>query len=262
LQAQTGDSAAEAIWGAASAGRALAIGLPPEPPAGAGLRASPVRLAFLRNGQPLAVDVRPRVIGKQEWEFVVEQVNPPFVVRHPEREVKDRAVPRGTGRQATGGTEEVILTWPNLRSVPAEISLTLVDSVAGERRSLRTTIHYTYRPAKGETARSFQIIAEPGRAGSLQVLNLRAEPTRGGGVQVQFLLNHSAETTVEVRTLNGREVATLERGTTRSAGENVVSWNGRDGQGRPLPPGVYLLEVQAVDEEGQAVQAVRTVTLR
>jgi hypothetical protein len=64
-----------------------------------------------------------------------------------------------------------------------------------------------------------------------------------------------------IRTLSGREAATVEQSRTRSVGENVASWDGRDGQGRPLPPGVYLVEVQSVDEEERQASAVRAVTL-
>jgi hypothetical protein len=154
------------------------------------------------------------------------------------------------------------LAWPDLRSVPANLSLTLVDTATGSRRSLRTTTHYAYRLAAGETARSFQILAEPNGGPGVQIANLRTAPTRGGGVQMQFVLNRPAETTVVVRTLTGREAATVERSRSRSLGENAVTWDGRDEQGRPLPPGVYLIEVQAADEEGRLVSAVRTVALR
>ena len=41
-----------------------------------------------------------------------------------------------------------------------------------------------------------------------------------------------------------------------------MTWNGRDIQGRPLPSGVYLVEVQAEDEEGRRVRAITTVLLR
>jgi hypothetical protein len=238
LQAQTASGAAEVILGETSPGRALAVGVPPEPPAGG----NGVRLALLRDGQPLAVDVRPRTVGKQAWEFVVEPVN--------------------SGTLGTSGASEVILTWPDLRSVPADVSLTLVDAATGARRSLRTTTHYAYRPTRAETSRRFQILAEPKPGLGLQVLDLRAELGRGGGWQVRFTLNRAAETTVVVWSLNGREVADVERQRSRSLGMNIVAWDGRDAQSRPLPPGVYLVEVQAVDEEGRAVSAVRSVALR
>jgi flagellar hook assembly protein FlgD len=110
--------------------------------------------------------------------------------------------------------------------------------------------------------RRFQVVAEPKQGPGLQITDLRAEPGKGAGLQVQFTLNQAAETTVAVRSLNGREVAQVESRKSRSTGLNTVAWDRRDSQGRPLPPGVYLLEVQAMDGEGQQVKAVRSVALR
>jgi flagellar hook assembly protein FlgD len=96
----------------------------------------------------------------------------------------------------------------------------------------------------------------------LQITDLQAEPTRGPGVRLMFTLTQAAETTVMVRSLSGRETGVVEVQRSRSAGVNTVAWDGRDAQGRPLPPGVYLVEVQVWDEEGQQVRAVKAVTLR
>jgi hypothetical protein len=174
--------------------------------------------------------------------------NPQSAIRNPQSAIRNG--------------EEVVLTWPDLRNVPGEVSLMLVDTVSGERRSLRTTRHYVYRPAAGEAARRFQVIAERGRERSLRILGLHAEASRGPGMSLTFSLTKAAQTTVVVRTLSGQEVGSIEVLRSRSAGANTAPWEGRDRQGRPLPPGVYLVEVQAVDEEGGQVRAVRGVTIR
>jgi flagellar hook assembly protein FlgD len=138
---------------------------------------------------------------------------------------------------------------------------------------MRTTTHYAYQPTvgaggsrsrqtSGPPLRRFQVVAEPKQGPGIQITDLRAEPGRGSRLQIQFTLNQAAETTVVVRSLSGREIADVEQRKSRSTGLNAVAWDGRDAQGRPLPPGVYLLEVQALDEEGQQVRAVRSVTLR
>jgi flagellar hook assembly protein FlgD len=64
-----------------------------------------------------------------------------------------------------------------------------------------------------------------------------------------------------VETLAGRQVAVAEEQTSRAAGVNTLAWDGRDEQGRPVPNGVYLVRVVARTEEGESVQAVRTVRI-
>jgi hypothetical protein len=188
------------------------------------------------TGQPLAVDLRSVIRTRQTWDYVVE-----------------------TSAEAPG---EVTLTWPELgRTGSREVSFTLVDLTTGTRRTMRTMSGYTYRPSRGETQRRFQIIAEPGSDHSLHITSFQAQPTRGGGVQLTFTLSQAAETAIHVRTLSGRAVAQVEGGRNRAAGLNTTVWDGRDHQGRPLPPGVYLVEVTAMDEEGWQTSAVRAVTL-
>jgi hypothetical protein len=159
---------------------------------------------------------------------------------------------------------EVTLAWPELgRTSSRDASFTLVDLTTGTRRYMRTTSGYTYHPSRGETQRRFQIVAEPGPGNPLQITALQATPTRGPerGAQITFQLNRSAATEVTVLTLTGRVVSPIEQGRTRTAGLQQAVWTGQDEEGRPVPPGVYLVEVVATDEEGQQVRAVRTVRM-
>ena len=48
----------------------------------------------------------------------------------------------------------------------------------------------------------------------------------------------------------------------RTAGANTLEWDGRSTTGAVVPPGTYLLELEAVDDEQQRTRAVRTVNLR
>jgi hypothetical protein len=257
----------EAVIGETSQGKAIAAGRPPQPPTSG----SPVQVWLVRDGQPLALDVRPGNATRQVWEMVVQA----------EGEGRKRLMANDGGLMANGGWStvnhqpstinhqpSVILTWPDLRGVPGDVSLTLVDTATGTRQYMRTTTHYGYRPtdvgagvSASPSLRHFQIIAERGKSGSLQISTLQAEPTRGPGMRLTFTLTKAAQTTVVVRSLAGRSLGSVEVLRSRAAGVNVATWEGRDPQGRPLPPGVYLVEVQAVDEEGQQVQAVRTVRL-
>jgi len=66
---------------------------------------------------------------------------------------------------------------------------------------------------------------------------------------------------VRVLSATGRQVGVLTRSSGR-AGLNQVAWAARGADGRALPRGVYLVEITARDDEGQATRAVRTAPLR
>jgi hypothetical protein len=203
-----------------------------------------MQVALLRNGEPLAVDVRRGVDFRQVWDVVVQAEEE---IRNPQSAIRNPA--------------EVVLTWPDLREVPSGVFLTLVDTATGTRRSLRTTRHYLYRPAEGETSRRFQIIAERSAPQVLQITDLQAEPTRGPGVRLTFTLTQAAQTNVVVRSLSGQAVQQIEILRSRETGANTTTWDGRDEQGRPVPNGVYLCEVTAHGEDGELARAMRTVRI-
>jgi hypothetical protein len=195
----------------------------------------PVDVAFLSAaGDRFAADLRPAAEKRHVWDMSV---------------------------QAAAAGDQVVLTWPDLSQVPRDISLTLLDVATGKRQYMRTTVQYAYQPKDGDGPRRFQIIAEQGGSGVLQVTSLQAQPT-GNGATLVFTLSRPARTTIRVRNIAGREVALLESDELRPAGMNTKPWNGCGSQGHRLPAGMYLVELVAVDEEGQQVSAVRTLSLR
>jgi len=234
LQAHAGGGDSEGVIGETKSGKAVAVGLPPSPPTGT---AGPRVLLFRDQSreEPLAVDVRPASAATQTWEVVVEQ-------------------PRADSGSVT-------LTWPDLSSVPRDLSLTLIDTVTGHRQYMRTTTHYVYNPTRQETSRRFQVVAHRGNAAPPLVSGLHAQVARGGGIQLTFSLNKDCETTVTARSPAGRVLRKVESGRSRASGLNAASWDGRDEQGGRLPAGVYVLEVVAADEEGRHARAVTPAAL-
>jgi flagellar hook assembly protein FlgD len=55
---------------------------------------------------------------------------------------------------------------------------------------------------------------------------------------------------------HGRQVRILESNRSRSAGTHTAVWDGRDQQGVVLPPGQYMLSIQAISDDGQVARAV------
>lgn len=86
-------------------------------------------------------------------------------------------------------------------------------------------------------------------------LSLSAAPTpfRDGTTLRLSLPAGAARARVVVHDVSGRRVATLHDGPL-APGESRVAWDGRDGRGRPVAPGIYL-----VSAELDAARLVRRV---
>jgi len=235
VRAQSLPFTGQVILGEVENGRDLAVASPPGTPD----ETVPIRISSIRAGQSLAVDLCQGTADRQVWEIAVTWDS-------------DFALPDG----------KVVLSWPDLTSVPRDVSLTLVDLGAGVRWYLRTTPAYTFTVSNTTGTRRFQLIAERNLTQALQIMGLRVSPTRTAGASISFTLTKAAMTRLTVRTVSGRIVRTVEAGATRTEGMNTATWDGCDQRGRRLPRGVYLLEIHAQDEEHRQFRAVAPVTLR
>lgn len=92
-------------------------------------------------------------------------------------------------------------------------------------------------------------LGAPGRR--LELRPFSPNPLGPGGGQALLRLPGPAEVHAEVVDLAGRRLATLARGA-HPAGELALAWDGRDGAGRPVAAGVYLLRVRAGGRQLQA----------
>jgi len=204
-------------------------------------RASPyVDLSFLdAAGRAYAVDLRPQTQDRMEWDFVVET---------------DQA------------GAEVTLNWGDLSMVPQGYRVLLTDLETQAVRFLKTTRAYTFRaaPTQGGPGgpRRFRLTVERADQAGLQITGFRVQPAREGQSMVlTFTLSAAAEVRAEVRSLAGRSVAVLSPGESRAAGLQQLAWDGRDEQGRPVPPGTYVCEVLGVTETGETAKVIRTLTV-
>lgn len=71
----------------------------------------------------------------------------------------------------------------------------------------------------------------------------------------RFSLHHEGQVDLAVLDARGRLVRQLVQGT-RAGGDHEIHWDGKDGQGRELPSGVYLYRLQAA-----GLQYTRSATL-
>jgi len=82
--------------------------------------------------------------------------------------------------------------------------------------------------------------AFPARPGPGPVLLAAAPNPFAGATRLAFVLPRDGEVDLRVFDVAGREVAELRRGRL-PAGTHVAGWDGRDGDGRAVPAGVYLV---------------------
>lgn len=232
LIASTQGGSSEVLLGVSNNKRSLSVGLPPDPPE----TAAPVRLSIKQGDVRLGADIRRRERQTESWELEVE------------------LAPSATER-------EVTIYWPNITALPRYVNLVLVDMQTGRQRYLRTTSSYTFRVGGSGGRYRFRIETAP-LARLLRITNLRATQARGGHYTFSFNLTSSAEITVKVQAANGQVIRTVASQAARNAGTQSVIWDGRDQQGVALPPGQYLITVEAVTEDGQVARAAVPVILR
>jgi photosystem II stability/assembly factor-like uncharacterized protein len=87
------------------------------------------------------------------------------------------------------------------------------------------------------------VVAVPGGdAAAIVALHARPNPTHGV-TTLALDLAADADVRVDVFDATGREVASLHRGAL-DAGRHALTWDGRDGAGREMAAGVYVVRVQ------------------
>jgi alpha-amylase len=82
-----------------------------------------------------------------------------------------------------------------------------------------------------------------GAAAAVRFAGARPNPFNPS-VSIRFALAAPGPVRVVVFDAAGRQVAVLQDGP-REAGEHAVTWNGRDGRGRPAAAGAYLVRIEA-----------------
>lgn len=178
---------------------------------------------------------------------------------------------RGTGAGSTRWhllaecdqpNSEVTLRW-NLRGLPSDVSLTLVDLQSGARRALRTSASYSYNTGALAQPRAFDLLATPQSTATLSIGYMQVAPGRAPSraVGIAFGLSAAATVDVVVESPTGRRVKTVANQLAAAEGQNQVSWDGRDEDGRPVPAGSYRARVLVAAADGQRAVAERIVIL-
>jgi len=100
-------------------------------------------------------------------------------------------------------------------------------------------------------------VAEVGAPAGVRLLGNYPNPGRPG-TRIRFELPARRDLAVRVYDVRGRAVATLADGP-REAGRQEIAWDGRDGNGRPLPSGIYFYRITG---QGQAAGTGKMTIVR
>jgi len=235
IGAQLGDQYDEVLLGVSGNEQGLQVVAPPDPPTRSAY--SGVRLRLTREGTAMEADIQPRARRAPNWTLEVH------------------APPSSDER-----TRTLLITAPDLARLPRGVNPVLRDTQTGERRFLRNSTGWQIPvPAEGLT-RTYEItLINTSRL--VRIVGVQVQSNRSTHQHtVQFTLSDSARVSVTVQA-GGQVVRTLEQGRSRSRGVQQVVWDGRDAQGRAMPPGNYQVVIQAETEDGQLVRAVAPITL-
>lgn len=173
------------------------------------------------------------------------------------------------------------LRWDGIGTAPRRTRLTLVDTVSGVRIPLRSRASYTWTGEAGKT-RAFKILSEPERSLPLAITNVNVQPVRnsdgtrsvsgGGGVVLSYTVVGDSDPQVDVAVslIGGKVLRHLDSsistdttravtGTSSSAQQRSVRWDGRGADGASLPAGTYLLTITARGTDGTLARVQRPI---
>jgi len=229
LSARAGQRRDEANWIGLQDGSASAVSRIQGPPPGAGY----VDLYVAgSSGERLAADFRQSSAGTLSWDLRVESDIPNVPV-------------------------DVLV--PDLRELPRDWSLVLIDLDSGEEVFLRTTSTYRVKAGPDGCRRSLRLVAARDAGGGLRVYGLQAAAARRGGVSLAFQMTRAAATTVQVLNAAGRVVRTVESDQQRKAGAQELYWDGLADTRSRVPSGMYTVRIGARASNGERTQAVQVV---
>ncbi|MBX3119974.1 MAG: hypothetical protein KF784_12990 [Fimbriimonadaceae bacterium] len=158
---------------------------------------------------------------------------------------------------------EVVLTWPNVSTLPKNVRFRLTDVATGSTRDLKGSSGYTFNMAAAGS-REFKLEALAAGAVNAVIGNVVAtRPGRGPGdpLNITYTLSSDANTTVRILSGSGREIFTVTRGRSDRAGENTAVWTLRDNANRLVAPGAYRVEILAETEGGERVRKVVPINI-
>jgi len=182
------------------------------------------------SGERLAHDIRPASAGELVWTFAVET------------DLADA---------------EVQVLLPDLSAVPADLAVYLTDLDTGARMYARTLPSYSFSAGADGALRHLALEVAPRGTDSLAIRSA-AVSGGGAGLMVTYDVSSTCNLSIEVLNIAGRPVRGLVQSRAVPAGQGEQLWDLRSAEGTVVPAGTYLIRIEAVAENGQRVQALRS----
>lgn len=153
----------------------------------------------------------------------------------------------------------VTLTWPNIGSVPNNVTIRLTDASTGASELLRNTSKVTFEgAAQGTKTYKLEVLTGAPEA----VIESVTAAAASGGAKVSYDLSVNATTTVTISNSTGGVIATLALNQSESSGVSKVAWNYLDAANRPVPNGTYKAVVSATPSGGQTETKSVSITVK
>ena len=153
---------------------------------------------------------------------------------------------------------EVAVSLPDLSRVPHDMTVTLTDPATGKSLYARTMSTYRFQVGDSGGSRVLRLTVEPRTTAGL-VVSAASARAQGSRVVVSYSVSCACRVQARVLNIAGRPVRVLASDSVASAGVNTFAWDGRNASGSVAPPGLYLVEIEAVAENGQRAKAVTQV---
>jgi hypothetical protein len=138
----------------------------------------------------------------------------------------------------------ISVSWPDLSSLPADLTAVCEDLTSGERRYMRTTNGMTFRSGDGGGTRTFRITVQQ-RGSERTLVTSASVSSTAQGVVVSYSLASDSSVDVEIRNISGVPIRQVASGKVATSGANTLVWDGRNSQGSRVPAGRYLCKVTA-----------------
>jgi len=161
-----------------------------------------------------------------------------------------------------GGMEEqeVTLTWSNLISLPKQIRPLLSDLETGRAIYMRTFSSYTFWLSANRQRRML-VEVNTQATPRLAIHGIRTIRSPNG-MTISFSVTAPAFLDAKIVSATGKPVRNLTTKVPIAAGNNSVNWDLRDEGGQKVPPGLYLIQMVASDEQQRLYHATHAVPVR
>ena len=152
---------------------------------------------------------------------------------------------------------DITVTWPEVRTLPRNVSLTLTDKQTGQTIDLKSQGAFSFNSGPKAETRSISITAAPTSSqGRVVLSNVVINPPRSRSVSgqspydINYTVSHDAKVEVTILGTNGRILSRPAPTRAVSAGDNHIAWNGRDNAGHVLAAGIYVVQIRAISADG------------